>query len=205
MRCWLTNGFLLALVTSGGCAWLDAPLGGAQLDPLSPPKLIENPLLVPYSNPDVVWNQVVDVVDDYFVISHEQPVRTAEYVTEGQLVTRPLVGATIFEPWHGDSANAYERFESTLQSIRRTAQVRVTPDPRGFLVRVMVLKEVEDLAQVSPGAGGAIFRHDNSLERFPVVEGEHPTDLGWVPLSNDVALEQEILAKLQRRFAICPK
>jgi hypothetical protein len=204
MRCWLKSGFLLTLFAAGGCASMDSPLGGL-FDPLAAPKLIENPLLVPYSNPDVVWNQVVDVVDDYFVIAQEQPVRTAEYVTEGQLLTRPLVGATIFEPWHGDSANAYERLESTLQSIRRTAKVQVTPDPRGFLVRVMVLKEVEDLAQVSPGTGAANFRNDTSLERFPVVEGEHPTDLGWVPLGNDVALEQEILAKLQGRFAICPK
>lgn len=205
MRGWpIACLFILSAAAAAGCASLGSGDLGGLANPVAAPKVIENPMLIPYSNPDVVWNQIVDVVDDYFVIAREQGPRSADYITEGQLLTRPRVGATIFEPWHGDSANSYERLESTLQSIRRTAQVRVTPAAKGFMVHVMVLKEVEDLAQLSPGTNAAIFRHDNSIDRFPVNVGEHPTDLGWVPLGNDVALEQQILAELRKRFAVCP-
>src|SRR5688500_15108885 len=78
----------------------------------------ENPLLVPLANGEFVFDQVVDVVDDYFTIDREQTVQQIDNViTEGRIDTFPEVGTTLLEPWRGDSADAYERLESTLQSI----------------------------------------------------------------------------------------
>jgi hypothetical protein len=42
-----------------------------------------------------------------------------------------LNGATILEPWRGDSVGWDERWEATLQSIRRIATMRLSPDSAG--------------------------------------------------------------------------
>ena len=88
--------------------------------------------------------------------------------TEGRIDTYPKVGATVFEPWDHDSADGYQRLESTLQSIRRHAVVKVVPTPtgRGFWVDVAVFKELENLWRRSNAtAGAATFPHDDTLTR----------------------------------------
>ena len=103
-----------------------------------------------------MWDQIVDVVDDYFKIEKEERVRlVGDLLTEGRLDTYPRGGSTIFEPWGNDSANAYEKLESTLQSIRRIAQVRVIPAQAGFQVEVIVYKELEDVPRVPRPAPSA--------------------------------------------------
>ena len=187
-------GALVVVLLAGlaGCAW----------NPPDPNLAIANQTLVPVSNPDFAWDQIVDVVDDYFVIEREDRVRqVGEVVTEGAIYTRPVVGATYFEPWRRDSADGYERLESTLQSIRRRAVVRVIPDANGFLVDVAVFKELEDVQRPERAtAGAATFRNDSSLERFTEpVAGEAPTR-GWISRGRDTVLEQEIIAELQARM-----
>ena len=175
-------GCLSAFVS--GCA---TPQWGPQ-GPIWQPEPCPNPLIVAGAHRDLVWAQVVDVVDDYFRIAREEPVRGTDVLTEGHLETYPLVGATILEPWRGDSANTYERWESTLQSIRRICFVRVTPLPQGHAVRISVMKELEDLGAASPGAGSALFvQNDNALERFEDTIGPTPPTRGWIPLGNGAA------------------
>ena len=71
---------------------------------------------------EFIWNQCVDVVDDYFRIEREQRVRLdAGVLTEGQIDTHPTTGSTLFEPWRNDSTRGYEKWHATLQSIRRKA------------------------------------------------------------------------------------
>lgn len=166
------------------------------------PAALPNPLFVPGHNLDCVWDTTVDVVDDYFRIQQEERVRAVagEYV-EGRIDTIPTPGATIFEPWHGDSANLHERVESTLQTIRRYAEVRVIPDPRGLWIDVIVFKELEDLAvPESATAGGATFRYDTSLTRVVDPIGGQELNRGWIPLGRDYALEQRMIGQLQARF-----
>ncbi len=123
MRRLLSVGLLLG--------WLSGCLGARPLtEPMGPPVPIysDNPLLIPLADPQMVWEGVVDVVDDYFKIEREEPVRLfGDTLTEGRLDTFHEVGTTWLEPWRYDSADGYERLESTLQSIRRRAQVRVIP------------------------------------------------------------------------------
>lgn len=161
-----------------------------------------NPLLTPVSDANYVWEQVVDVVDDDFKILRERPIRrSGNELLEGQLETVPKVGATIFEPWHGDSVGRNERMEATLQSIRRQAVVRVIPDSQGFLVDVAVFKELEDVARPEHAtAGAATLRYDSSLSRVHEAIGDRPINEGWIPLGRDVMLEQRILGKLRQRL-----
>lgn len=177
-------------------------------DEIAPPVAIryENPMTVPARDPAQLWETVADVADDYFRIQQEMPVRIVENtVTEGRLDTFWEVGSTVFEPWRHDSADPYEKVESTLQSIRRRAQIRVIPAATGYQIDVAVFKELEDVSRPAhASAGSATFRNDSSLTRVVNPLGEQEINQGWVPLGRDRALEQRILAQLGYRLGMAP-
>ena len=158
----------------------------------------DNPTFLPVTDHEFVWETTVDVVDDYFRIEREEPVRLmGSAPTEGRLDTFPAVGSTLFEPWRRDSASRYEILESTLQSMRRYAVVRVIPAQGGYLVDVAVYKELEDaLEPENASAGKATFRNDSSLTRVVSPAGTQRINDGWIPKGRDSALEQRILGQL---------
>ena len=195
----------LAMSVAGGCAGWGAP-GYPPGAYVPPPVLLNNPALVPVMDRDLVWEQVVDVVDDYFKIEHEERVRlVGDILTEGHLETYPCTGSTFFEPWKGDTVNRYERLESTLQSIRRRAAVRVIPAEGGFSIDVAVFKELEDVLRPDTGSVSKAhsLRNDNSMRRKSASVGGEPITVGWIPLGRDTALEQQILAQIQARLGGC--
>ena len=157
---------------------------------------------VPPCNRDFVWDQLVDVVDDYFVVLREDPVRQiGDVLTEGRLETRPEIGSTILEPHKFDAVTLYDKVEGTLQSIRRRALVRVIPDGQGYLIEVAVFKELEDCRRPQfAKSDAAVFTNGLSLQRFEQVVEEQPIRRGWIPLGRDVNLEQEILCELRERL-----
>jgi hypothetical protein len=197
---------LCALVLEGCRPW-DSPTylpPESAFGPLPPPPA-GNPIMVTVMDRDLVWNQVVDVVDDYFRVKREDRVRlVGDLLTDGRLDTYPRGGSTVFEPWNGDSVTPYDRWESTLQSIRRTAMVRVSPAQGGFQIEVLVQKELEDVARPETGAvtltNSQALRNDASLHRVTNPTGGQQPTLGWIPQGRDVALEQVILAQIQARL-----
>jgi len=160
-----------------------------------------NPTLLRTADHQYVWETVVDVVDDYFKVVTEEPVRQiGEVLTEGRLETVPQISPTVLEPWRRDTAGGHDRLENTLQSMRRRAVVRVLPAQRGYWVDVAVLKELEDLPKPQHAtAGAATFRYDDSLRRVVNPVGDAGACEGWIPQGRDVGLEQEILAHLHAR------
>jgi hypothetical protein len=190
-------GSLAVLLCFGGCAgsWF-RPAGAG-----GPPPL-ENPLFVPPLDREFLWNQTVDAVDDYFRIEREDRVRLiAGVLTEGRIDTFPITGSTIFEPWRVDSTPGYEKWHATLQSIRRRATVRLIPTDGGYLLDVVVQKELEDLDKPEHAtAGGATLRHDGTLVRQEGAPGRYSVTLGWIPIGRDLTLEQRILADLAARL-----
>ena len=197
---------VLLLLPTSGCTSLGglAALHGAA--PTVAP--IENPMLIVAGDPEILWNQVVDTVDDYFRIRREHRVQViGGILTEGRLETLPTAGSTLLEPWRRDSTPGYERLHSTLQSIRRHALVRVMPTEAGYLVEVLVFKELEDLNHPEQATvGEATLYHGLSLaQRGPVSAEEEdaadPIRLGWIPLGRDISLEQQILAELRARLS----
>jgi hypothetical protein len=192
-------------VAVAGCApgsfWTGGTQPGAML-------VHNNPVLVSGGDPEFVWENVVDVVDDYFDINRETPTQKIDGIlTEGYLETFPEIGSTWMEPWRHDSANSYEKLESTLQSIRRQAVVRVMPaEPgRGYWVDVAVFKQLEDCKKpLEADAGAATFRYDSSLTRVVNPVGEEPIAEGWISMGRDTALEQRILGQLLSRIPAMP-
>jgi hypothetical protein len=190
-----------AVLALAGC--MAGPTASYPLPGQSFPAANNNPLLVPVADHHAVWETMVGVIVEYFRIEREEPIRlVGATLTEGRLETYPKNGATIFEPWDGDSANSYERMESTLQSIRRRAVVRVVPaQTGGFWIEVVVLKELEDLAQPEHStAGAATFRNDLSFARVVNPDRVQNPSRGWISMGRDAALEQQIIAQLQYRF-----
>jgi hypothetical protein len=183
----------LLFIGSSGCAPVTKMMCGP----------VTNPLPIPPASRDWVWEQVVDVVDDYFEIEHEERGRAVgDVVTVGRIDTFPAIGSTLLEPWKGDSVNVYERLECTLQSQRRRAVVQVVPGPDGSsMVDVQVYKELEDVTQPeqSPTAS-ATFNYTSSLQSFVEPIGGQPVPLGWIGQGRDLALEQVMLAKMSLRL-----
>jgi hypothetical protein len=189
---------LILCCGAGGCA-----VGPSPLPPLAV-ALSENPVFLPAADGDFFWDTLVDVMDDYFTIDHEDRVHlVGNVLTEGRIDTFPETGSTWLEPWRRDSANSYEKLESTLQSIRRQALVRIIPSQGGYLVDLAVFKELEDVARPDfATTGGATFRNDNSLDRTELPVGERFTTQGWIAQGRDAALEQQILCQLKGRLSM---
>jgi hypothetical protein len=162
-----------------------------------------NPILVPVVDEELAWDQIVDVVTDYFTVAREQQARRGgEAWSEGRIETAPLTGATWLEPQRHDSVGNFNRWESTFQTIRRRATVRVMPDAAGFLVEVIVEKELEDLpAPEGATAGSYVFRTDTSLptRRREEVSRLHSSPR-WLQLGRDPELEQRMLADIHARL-----
>lgn len=174
--------------------------GYLPIAPSAPVPGASNPLHVNVNNREWAWEQIVDIVDDYFRIEQERQVQlVGNVLTEGRIDTYPQIGGTVVEPHLMDSVGRYNRWESTFQTIRRRAIVRVIPDATGYLIDVEVHKELEDLPQPEHAtAGAATFRNDAALPSH-ARERVSATELSefWIPLGRDAELEQEMKQRLQ--------
>jgi hypothetical protein len=178
-----------ATLLLGGCY----SEGGSHPDAVrrifSPRPVAENPLVVPSADFETVWKKTVEVVDKYFDIASENRLSRT-------IVTQPKIGATMLEPWSPDAVSFGDRLESTLQTMRRFAIVKVEPAASGgYLVKVEVHKELEDLVKPDRmAAGRAVFNNDFPVNRVREIVGPVPAPVGWIPRGRDPNLEQAILA-----------
>ena len=163
---------------------------------------LANPIVVPVDDREFVWNVIVDTVDDYFDIAQEDRIRViGNVLTEGTILTHVQLGASVVERWKKDSASSFEKWQSTFQSIRRRAELRVSPGPGVYSIHVTVYKELEDVDRPEQSAvGRELQRHDGSLAKVSPNPFSGPVQLGWIPIGRDAALEQAILADLQARL-----
>ncbi len=162
-----------------------------------------NPLYLPVTNQDWAWEQIVDVVDDYFRIERENRVQlVGNVLTEGRIDTFPQVGATWLEPQRPDSVGRKNRWESTFQTIRRRAILRIIPEQGGYLVDVAVYKELEDLPRPENStAGAATLRNDDSLpSRLSEKVSRTRFAENWIPQGRDLPVEQQMLAEIQAQL-----
>jgi hypothetical protein len=170
-----------------------AALGPAGCSILDPPRPVaENPLAVPSADFETVWKATVAVMDEYFDIASENRLSRT-------IVTQPRMGATLLEPWNRDSVGLTERTESTFQTIRRFGRATVNPAPGGgFVVKVEVHKELEDLSKPDrQAAGRAVFNNDFPVNRNREIVGPVPIPNGWIRLNRDSKLEQVILQQIR--------
>jgi hypothetical protein len=192
-------GILACLLASqSGCSSLptiwSAPGFPAFWQPREP---LKNPLLIPSTDYEAVWNKTVAMVGQYFPVASEN--RLA-----GTIRTESEMTGTLIEPWTRDSASLRDRLEATLQTYRKFALVQIEPAPTGgYLVRVEVMKELEDVPKpVSQPAGRAVFYNDFPVNRAREIVGPLPAPLGWIPEGRDTLMEQKILSELHDAFLL---
>ena len=190
---WLVRSVMAVLAGLAGSAGCGIGSSGWRAPSVtrifSPAPVALNPLLVPTGDFETVWNKTVAVVDKYFDIESENRLSRT-------IRTQPQMGATMLEPWALDSVSVQDRFEATLQTIRRAAVIHVEPAPTGgFLVKVEVYKFLEDMAKPDKQpAGRAVFNNEFPVNRTREVIGPVPAPLGWILRGRDADLEQAILA-----------
>lgn len=193
-RAWLLCG----ITGLAGCAAVP-PVENPTLVRSNPGCADENPILVSPGAPSgttyaEVYEQVLDVLDDYFEIKP-----TSRYA--GHIETVPRVAPGLEQVLKPGSPDPRERLLATLQSLRHTAVVDIWSGERGgYRVYLEVWKELEDVSQPTRApAGGAAFRDLPNVERkFEVIGGEvTATDKKWIPAGRDYAFEQRLLQKLR--------
>jgi hypothetical protein len=164
---------------------------------------VANPVPLAEQDPEFIWLQIIDTVDDYFRIKTEQRFeRSAERWQEGRVETFPEIGATYLEAWRKDSLPGFQRLQSTFQTIRRTCLIKVTPMTTGYSMSVEVIKELEDVDRsASSGEGSAAVRHDGTIVRTDSALLGQPITLGWIRQENDTELEQKILREVLGRVS----
>jgi hypothetical protein len=143
----------------------------------------------------VVFETVLDVLDDYFDIAHAN-----RY--DGQIEGQARVAPGLLQLWKTGSPTFYERLLATSQSIRHRAFVLIQPRPEGgYAIHLTIVKELEDLPQPTrERAGAAAFRSDNSVDRVQEVIDASPPTAGWIQKGTDPGFEQLILEKIRRRL-----
>lgn len=158
----------------------------------TPPPPLPNPMRVPNDDFNLVWNKTVAAVNAHFPIASEN--RLARTIRSD---TSPT--GTLIEPWTPDTVTFRDRLEATLQTMRRYAVAHLEPSPEGgYLVKVEVYKELEDLTKpASQPAGRAAYYNDFPVNRTRETVGTIPTPLGWINMGRDPNLEQKILAELR--------
>jgi hypothetical protein len=154
-----------------------------------------NPLVVPSADFETVWKESVAALDEYFDIANENRLSRT-------IVTQPVIGATLLEPWRTDSVTLTDRFEATIQTIRRHGRITVNPAPGGgFLVKVDVFKELEDMGKPDrQSMGRAVFNNDFPINRTYEIVGPIPLPLQFIPKGHDPSLEQVILDRIRNRL-----
>ncbi len=187
-RLHLIAGILCASLCAG-CAGGFSSIRSAGVVPVRAP----NPLVVQTTNEDLVWDRMVETLEDFQfpILSENRQTRKIE--------TDYKVGASLFEPWHKDSVGFTSRLESTLQSVRRRVVVTLVPSQQqtGYTVSVEAYKEFEDLPGVAANsAGGATFLDNKPLDRdLNLVVGQSAPS-GWMWAGRDYPLEQAIVGQL---------
>ena len=199
----LRFGLAAVLLWFSGCGQLPKSTLSIPSIPLNRETKLANPINVNTQDSEFLWNQIVDTVEDYFRIKSEQrPTRDNTQWFEGRLETHPEVGATYFEPWRKDALEGYQRWQSTLQTMRRTAIIRVIPVDDGFTIAIEVIKELEDVDRSQYSSeGSAIARHDGSVVRTDSRLLSQPITLGWIRQENDTDLEQRLLREILGRVS----
>src|SRR5262249_15395692 len=152
---WMALGTTVVALTAG-CVVLPMNESPAVIRP-DPAVTVENPVWLPLgSEPEAygkVFEQILDIVDDYFEISYAN-----RY--DGRIETFPRFSRGFEQFWKPGSPDAYQRLEATLQTMRHRAAILIQPaHDGGVFVHVTIFKELEDLPRpIRATAGGATFR-----------------------------------------------
>jgi len=157
---------------------------------------------------EALWQRSLDVLKDYNFAVDRQDRRA------GIITTMPLVARQWFEFWRPDAVSNRDVLEGTVQTIYRTATVRVNPSSAGnYRVTVEIavsrsdrpqpaIQSVSDAYNMFVLPGGDEHSHGPALG-YAMVGQTTPTlaPNSVVVLGKDAALAREISDKISRATA----
>ena len=162
-----------------------------------PAAAVENPVLVSPGLPTAasyreVFEKTVEVLSDYFDLLPPNPY-------DGRIVSRPRIAPGYEQFWKSGNPDARSRLMATFQTVRQIAVAEIRAGDRGgYLVYVVVEKELEDIPKPTQARTGAAFQDYPSVQRqFEVVGGDTRADQSWFRIGRDYALEQQILRRIR--------
>ncbi|WP_171475426.1 hypothetical protein [Frigoriglobus tundricola] len=187
------------------CGTVPALAGCLSAPPVDNPALvraggetIENPVMVSPGQPTPasyreLFEKVIEVLDDYFELLPPNPY-------EGRIVTKPRIAPGYEQFWKPGNPDPRSRLFATLQSVRQTAFVEIRAGERGgYLVYVVVERELEDVPRPARGLPVAVFMETPTSERrLEVLTQEVTGDRMWFKVGRDYALEQQILRRIRQ-------
>jgi hypothetical protein len=162
------------------------------------PGAVENPVLVSPGIPTAeayreVFEKTIDILGDYFELLPPDPY-------DGRIIGKPRIAPGYEQFWKPGNPDSRGRLLATFQTVRQTATATVREGERGgFLVEVVVEKELEDLARpMQARMGAAAFQDSPTVDRqLEVVGGDTTADQSWFKVGRDYALEQQILRRIR--------
>jgi hypothetical protein len=177
-----------------------------------PPGQCPNPVMLA-GNPSqygAIFETVLNVFDDYFEIAEAN-----RWAPTAQIKSHPKIAPGLDQFWKSGSPDGAERMLATLQTIRYRCEVTIQPVaadaaqaavPSGYMIQVVIFKELEDLPRpIKATAGAAAFRSDNTVDREFEVVDPSVVDSAWIPKGREMYLEQEILKRINRELGKCLK
>lgn len=201
-----------ALLCAVGCCLTNQTPGGPNVelgayDPDAP-----NPLFVKTQDPQALWEAIVDVVDNYYEIDQETPIRAYDqtssdgsvyhYQTEGRLDTKPSIVGGALDPWRKNSAECGKKCFATLQTVRSSAVVRVVPESGGFFIYLSIYEELEDLPRPMGSTVGYSSQYNDDLSKLQQAVGERQQSKGWIPVGRNKEQESRILKEIGWRAGV---
>src|SRR5262249_39437609 len=188
-----------------GIAWALLAAGCATAPPLDNPVPVrgrsgevENPVLVSPGQPTgeayrEVFEKTVEILGEYFDLIPPDPY-------DGRILTKPRIAPGYEQFWKPGNPDPRGRLLASFQTIRQTAVAEIRAGERGgYLVYVVVERELEDLARPTQARiGNAVLRDNPGVARvLEVVSGETTADQTWFRVGRDYALEQQILRRIR--------
>ena len=195
------RGFRLgwvAILGLGGCATtppVDNPVLVKKSD------AIENPVLVSPGVPNgVTYRKVFEKCYDILLSAKFEIPPGGANPYAGRIETKPRIMPGYEQIWRSGNPDPRGRLLATFQTLRQTVVIEIRTGERGgYLVSVVVEKEMEDVAKPTRQKVGAVFQEAPTVSRGLEVVGPISTasSTSWFPVGRDFATEQLFLQQIR--------
>ncbi|MFA5864625.1 MAG: hypothetical protein WC975_08040 [Phycisphaerae bacterium] len=144
---------------------------------------------------DTAWEETIDVLREHYFVPDRQDRRA------GLIVSYPALSRQWFEVWRDDVQGTYEKTESSIHSIRRTAQVKFVPVKEKYQIQISILlqRKSQPERQITTASGTILAFRDKA----PLVSGQNipkSEAVTWTQVGEDVKLANYLLHRLERRL-----
>lgn len=181
-----------------GCWWAIALLGFAWCGGCAAPARTGEPTAQTFAVADdaqreTLWEAIQDVL------------RARRFALDrvdrraGVLNTHPVTTQYCFEAWRRDVATAYDFWEATLRTVRRSAEIGIAYDEQAGAATVTVAVHRERLASPERQYNNSIAAFRMFSDTLPAeATGQRltPADDYWIEDGRDLALERALLDQI---------